>query len=79
MSMHMEQESGCVTCDRRVTSYVYILPCPFCVVAGVQVMGTFLYEKPDYQASTMVIRESDEVMAGDGVVIGTDGHCRWHQ
>ena len=49
------------------------------MVAGVQVMGTFLYEKPDYQASTTVIRESDEVMAGDGVVMGTDGHCRWHQ
>ena len=32
------------------------------------------YGKPDHQASETVISESDEVMAGDGVMMGTDGH-----
>ena len=44
----------------------------------VAIFGSFLgvcYGKPDYQASTMVISESDEVMAGNGVVMGADGHC----
>ena len=32
-----------------------------------------IYGKPDHQASETVISESDEVMAGDGVMMGTDG------
>ena len=32
------------------------------------------YGKPDHQASETVISESDEVMAGDGVMMGTDAH-----